>query len=248
MDLQQARKTASLLSGGTSSDDIKEMIQRCLRLERAAGSVIDFGAGKGELLGRLVESGRFSALAGTDLFPRPADLDSSVEWYQQDLNEPISFVRQFDCVICSETIEHLENPRNTFRCLDQILKPGGLLVLTMPNQESIRSYLGLIAGGHFAGFLGASYPAHITALLRLDLVRLCREVGFSPPEFHYNNSGGIPKFPHLSWQRASLGLLRGRLFSDNIAMVARKPAPPGAGRTDQDMATAEAATPAIDCS
>ena len=49
----------------------------------------------------------------------------------------------------------------------------------MPNQESIRSYAGLIFAGHFTHFLGACYPAHITALLRLDLARLCAESGFT---------------------------------------------------------------------
>ncbi len=125
-------------------------------------------------------------------------------------------------VVCSETIEHLENPRQTFRSMNQLLRPGGLLVLTMPNQESIRSLIGLILGGHFVQFLGACYPAHITALVRLDLVRLCSEAGFAPPSFSYTNCGGIPKRPSFTWQRASFGLLRGRPFSDNIAMVTRK--------------------------
>lgn len=224
MDLAEKRRIASQLSGGTSSDKIKDLVVNCLRSERAAGSLLDFGAGKGELLLRLHRSGGFEALAGMDLFPRPAELDSAIEWHQQDLNEPVSVSRQFSCVVCSETIEHLENPRHTFRCLNKLLKPGGILVLTMPNQESIRSYAGLILGGHFTNFLGACYPAHITALLRLDLIRLCIEVGLMPPSFRYTNSGGIPKLPWISWQRVSLGLLRGRLFSDNLAMVTHKPA------------------------
>ena len=226
MELAEARRVASQLSGGTSNDTIKDLVIQCLRSERATGSVVDFGAGKGELLTRLDQLGGFAALAGVDLFPQPADLSPKIEWYQRDLNEPLQIDRQFDCVICSETIEHLENPRHTFRCLDRLLKPGGLLILTMPNQESIRSYVGLLFGGHFTHFLGSCYPAHITALLRLDLRRLCQEVGFATPTFRYTNSGGIPKFPRLRWQRISLGLLRGRLFSDNIAMLTRKPSEP----------------------
>jgi len=181
------------------------------------------------LLARLDQLGWFDVLAGADLFPQPAELGPRVEWYQRDLNEPIRIDRQFDCVICSETIEHLENPRQTFRDLNQLLKPGGLLILTMPNQESIRSYVGLLLGGHFTNFLGACYPAHITALLRLDLQRLCQEAALTVPTFRYTNSGGIPKLPWLRWQKISLGLLRGRLFSDNIAMLTRKHAAPAPG-------------------
>jgi hypothetical protein len=90
----------------------------------------------------------------------------------------------------------------------------------MPNQESIRSYVGLLFGGHIIHFLASSYPAHITALLRVDLDRICVETRFT--RCVYTNVGGIPKLSWLKWPQVSLGLLRGRLFSDNLALVARK--------------------------
>ncbi len=199
---------------------------RCLDQECARGSLLDFGAGRGELLTEISQTRTFDALSGIDLFARPAALPDWIEWCEQDLNDDVDLGRHFDVVVCSETIEHLENPRHVFRCLHRLVRPGGTLILTMPNQESIRSYAGLILAGHFTQFLGDCYPAHITALVRLDLVRLSHEVGFSTPAFDYTNVGAIPKLTALSWQRASFGLLRGRLFSDNLAMRARKPSTP----------------------
>src|SRR5262249_1188938 len=148
----------------------------------ASGSLIDFGAGKGELLRSLAETGSFQTLAGIDLFERPPDLPATISWHRQDLNEAVTVGSRFDVAVCSETIEHLENPRQSFRSLYGLLRPGGTLVLTMPNQESIRSLCGLLFGGHFTLFLGACYPAHITALLRMDLVRMCSETGLSAPK------------------------------------------------------------------
>ena len=79
---------------------------------------------------------------------------------------------------------------------------------------------GIITGYHASvDCTRLGYP--ITALVRLDLARICAETGFSVPEFFYTNSGGIPKLPSVSWQAVSAGLLRGRLFSDNIGMIAR---------------------------
>lgn len=222
-DLSAARRRASELSGGTSGDTIKSLILECLAAEGARGTLLDFGAGRGELLARLSELGGYQELAGIDLFERPAALPPAVAWYQQDLNDPVGITRQFDVVICSETIEHLENPRHVFRTLRRLARPDGLILLTMPNQESIRSYLGLIFAGHFVQFLGSAYPAHITALLRLDLIRMCAEAGLAPPRFYFTNRGGIPKLPAVDWQTVSFGLLRGRLFSDNLAMIARRP-------------------------
>lgn len=223
MDLQESRRVASELSGGVSTTVIKDVVIQSLKNENAKGSVLDFGGGKGELLNRLYNLQRFESLVGVDLFPRPDNLPSEVYWHQQDLNEDIILDRQFDTIICMEVIEHLENPRHTFRCFYSLLKPGGFLIVTTPNQESIRSYAGLLFGGHFTHFLGASYPAHITPLLRLDFTRICQEVGFTPPTFKFTNQGGIPKRPQITWQQLSLGLLQGRLFSDNIVVITRRP-------------------------
>lgn len=221
MDLAEARRRASELSGGISSEPIKSLILSVLADERATGSLLDFGAGTGELLSRLQALSAFDRLAGVDLFPRPSSLAPAIGWHQQDLNDDVEAGGPFDTVVCCETIEHLENPRHVFRSLRRLLRPGGLLVLTMPNQESIRSYAGLIFAGHFTHFLGACYPAHITALLRLDLSRLCAESGFSSPAFRFTDDGAIPKLARVHWQQVSFGLLRGRWFSDNVCMVAR---------------------------
>jgi 2-polyprenyl-3-methyl-5-hydroxy-6-metoxy-1,4-benzoquinol methylase len=225
VDLADARRRASELSGGISSEPIKSLILRVLARERASGSLLDFGAGTGELLSRLHALSRFDRLAGVDLFPRPAAMPPAVEWHQQDLNDHVAIDRPFDTVICSETIEHLENPRHVFRSLRRLVRPGGLVVLTMPNQESIRSYAGLMFAGHFTHFLGACYPAHITALLRMDLARMCAETGFDPPRFEFTGDGAIPKLARVHWQQISFGLLRGRLFSDNLGMVTRAASP-----------------------
>jgi 2-polyprenyl-3-methyl-5-hydroxy-6-metoxy-1,4-benzoquinol methylase len=221
VDLAESRRRASELSGGISSEPIKSLILRLLDRERASGSLLDFGAGTGELLARLHGLSRFDRLAGIDLFPRPATLPAALDWHQQDLNDVVRVADRFDTVICSETIEHLENPRHVFRALRRLVRPGGLLILTMPNQESIRSYAGLIFAGHFTHFLGACYPAHITALVRMDLARLCAENGFAPPAFHFTDDGAIPRLATVHWQQVSFGLLRGRLFSDNVAMATR---------------------------
>lgn len=216
------RKSASQLSGGVSDESVRLMALAILQRLPMKGSLLDFGAGKGEILPRIRERFPTVTLAGADLFPRPEGLSPDIRWHQQDLNVPLPLAETFDTVISTEVIEHLENPREFFRTVGTALAPGGALVLTMPNQESLRSFACLVFGGHHAAFLGPSYPAHITALLRLDLVRICAEAGFTPPEFFYSNHGGIPRLPRISWQSLSFGLLRNRLFSDNIGMLTYK--------------------------
>lgn len=223
MNLQERRIYAAECSAGTSHSTIKSFILRLINSRHFKGRILDYGAGKGDLLELISKQGLFESLSGVDIMKRPAKLGEHIIWHQQDLNESLQIKNELtNLVICSEVIEHLENPRATFRELHRILARKGHLLLTMPNQESIRSISALLLGGHFSHFLGNSYPAHITALLKLDLERLCEETGFLPPQFYYTNSGLIPRLTRISWQRISFGLLRGRLFSDNIGMIAQK--------------------------
>ncbi len=188
-------------------------------MNQPLGRLLEFGAGTGAFAKGLEKTQLADSIVCADIMPRPGDLPEVVRWIQSDLNFPLSEPDEsFDTILSIEVIEHLENPRAVFREFHRLLRPGGRLILTTPNQESLRSLLGLLGGRHFASFLGASYPAHITALLEMDLIRICRETGFADPDFHYSNSGRIPKMTRFRWPP----FLRGRFFSDNLAMVAGK--------------------------
>ncbi|XP_055382726.1 ubiquinone biosynthesis O-methyltransferase-like [Condylostylus longicornis] len=51
---------------------------------------------------------------------------------------------QFDIVVASEVIEHVNNPETFFRHCADCVKPGGLLIITTPNRTPL-SYLLVIA-------------------------------------------------------------------------------------------------------
>lgn len=225
--LYENRYHTATLSKGISSGPIYDMVATKLNELPRDMNILEFGSGAGNLLHRIKEIGFHGKIVASDIQPRPIDVPRSIEWVVADLNDRLNIPdNSFDLIVSTEVVEHLENPRAVFREFSRLLRPTGKLILTTPNQESVRSYAALLMGGHFAGFLGASYPAHITALLRKDFERICSESGFRKPEFFYSNKGGIPKFPSISWQNISFNLLRGRLFSDNFMVVTEKPADP----------------------
>jgi len=220
--LETSRQQAAEASRGVSIEPIYDAILRTLDEFNASGSALDFGAGTGSLTRRLLQSGRFQHVLAADLLEHPPD--SNVPWIRADLNHPLPNPdASFDTVIAAEVIEHLENPRAMMRELFRLLRPGGLAVVSTPNNESWRSLLSLWLRGHYVAFLDGSYPAHITALVRKDLERIMIEAGFEPPLFRFTNHGGIPAMPATSWQAVSGGWLRGLRFSDNLIAVARKP-------------------------
>jgi 2-polyprenyl-3-methyl-5-hydroxy-6-metoxy-1,4-benzoquinol methylase len=212
-------------AGGTSGAEIKELIIRLAK--KYAGndgvhSIIDVGAGKGSLLRILQREYPHASLAAIDYLAAPNDLHN-IEWIEADLNRPPPLNRKFELVICSEVIEHVENPRNLLRYLKELISEGGHLIVTTPNQMSVRSVLSLLLYGHFVAFRDECYPAHISALLKKDMERMISESGLVHGGFYYTNQGSLPKLPRATWQSVSFGLARGAAFSDNIAFVASKP-------------------------
>lgn len=207
---------------GLSSLEIYHTCSALLKELHPEGSVLDFGSGKGQFL-KLAYSHNFRNLTGTDIMPRPADLPSEISWTQADLNQEMPFENEsFDVVVALEVIEHLENPRHMIRVLNKLLKPGGFLILSTPNNHSWRSILSFIIKGHFVSFLEKDYPAHITALTKIDLRRLVEEQNLRFVRYAYVPKGNIPGMKGLTWQKVSGGLLKGERYSDNIFIVARK--------------------------
>jgi 2-polyprenyl-3-methyl-5-hydroxy-6-metoxy-1,4-benzoquinol methylase len=222
-DLHQRRVDASAQSRGISADPIYVAIERRLEDLGAAGDLLDFGAGTGGLTSRLRASGRFRSITGADLFARADTMPADVAWLEVDLNGRLPVADgSFDVIVAAEVIEHLENPRAICRELFRLLRPGGHVLLTTPNNESWRSLVALVFRGHFVAFGDSSYPAHITALVRQDLDRALAEAGFGPRSFAFTNVGGIPGLPARTWQ-SFLGPRAGGLrFSDNVLVNARK--------------------------
>lgn len=221
--LKLQRQLASVASRGISDEPVYRAFEQVLTQLDLKGDILDFGAGMGYLVRRLQALGHFTSLTAIDLMPRPVSIDESVTWLSWDLNEAVDIPdRTFDVIVSAEVIEHLENPRAVAREWFRLLRPGGTLIFSTPNNESWRSLIALLLRGHFVYFSDTCYPAHITALLRKDIERILNEAGFSQPKFVFTNVGGIPKIPQLHWQTVSGGLLRGLRYSDSLLAIAKR--------------------------
>jgi 2-polyprenyl-3-methyl-5-hydroxy-6-metoxy-1,4-benzoquinol methylase len=206
---------------GSSSDAIYRMVGHALRARKITGAhVVDVGCGGGALW-RLLRH-EFSTYTGVDAvryesFPPEhelhlVDLDA-VEW-------PVA-PGQADLVLAVETIEHLENPWAFMRALVRIAKPGGWIVVTTPNQLSCLSLATLVVKQRFSAFQDAQYPAHKTALLENDLLRIAGESGLRQVTLVYSESGRVPLTP-FHYPRA-LARLFPRALSDNVLLMGSKP-------------------------
>ena len=173
MDDVQARARQSL---GTSDDAIYRAVRAVVSSRGGSGVLADVGCGRGALWTHLRP--HFTRGIAFDAL-RYDGLPNDVEFHAVDLDRgplPVD-PASVDVVVAVETIEHLENPRAFVRELTRITRPGGLVVITTPNQRSLLSLLTLLATGEFSAFRENSYPAHRTALLEIDLRRILGECG-----------------------------------------------------------------------
>lgn len=223
MELKEHRKKASDLSLGSSHEVIYKKAIELLDEYADLSSHLDFGSGQGTLLKR-IDEGRNVQLTGADLMGKPEGYPERISWSEADLNDKMPFQdNHFTSISAIEIIEHLENPRHVFRELLRILKPKGTLVMSTPNNESMRSMVSFWKRGHFVAFTDRDYPAHITALNRKDLQRAADEAGFELVTWAYSDFGCLPGVTSMSWQNISFGALKGLRYSDNLFVVLRKP-------------------------
>jgi 2-polyprenyl-3-methyl-5-hydroxy-6-metoxy-1,4-benzoquinol methylase len=205
---------------GGSSDPVYQMVAKALNQLNSGGILVDVGCGSGRLWSFVGD--RVDRYLGVDVV-RYDGLPEGIEFIPFDLDSgKVSLSEGIADIVCAvEVIEHLENPRAFVRELVRLVKPGGFVIVTTPNQLSLLSKLTFILKNQFNAFQEAPglYPAHITALLEIDLIRIFTESGLTNIQINYSNVGRIPFTPWHWPKRLGLG---DRSFSDNLFCIGKK--------------------------
>jgi SAM-dependent methyltransferase len=213
----EARARQSL---GASDAVIYRMVHVALEGRHDGGGLlVDVGCGAGLLWPVL--QGIFARYVGVDVV-RYEDFPPGAEFRQIDLDNGATPLPDgcADVAASVETIEHLENPRALVRELVRLARPRGWVVVTTPNQLSLLSLLTLVVKHRFAAFQDVHYPAHLTALLEVDLTRIAAECGLSEICITYSLQGRIVLTP---WHYPKfLSKLFPRALSDNLLLIGRK--------------------------
>jgi SAM-dependent methyltransferase len=116
-----------------------EIVRRCLRLKPRA-RVVDIGSGQGDLAAMLTAEYPKTELVGLELSAEGVSIAAAkvpvARFVQRDLlaDEPVSdeLAGFGDFAVCSEVLEHVDDPPRLLRNARAYLAPGCRVVITVP--------------------------------------------------------------------------------------------------------------------
>ena len=142
-------------------------IYRLLQAEKM-DTVLEVGCGAGNVLGNL-DCGR---AIGVDLSPDLLQIARTKQYRApcqllQSFGEDLPLESgSIDKVVCTEVLEHVQQPRRICAEVNRILKPGGRFVFSVPNESSINAVKALMRRSRFDRVLnfvsGYKFPTDMT--------------------------------------------------------------------------------------
>lgn len=132
----------------------KVISQVCKNLSRPL-SLLDMGCGKGYLLSRLAEEYRRRGwdpadhLVGVDIDLTGFSAEG-IPHREVDLNKPLPFEDgSLDIVLAVEVLEHTRAPYLLLEEVHRVLRPGGMLIFSVPNVMHALSRVSFLFNGHY---------------------------------------------------------------------------------------------------
>lgn len=195
-----------------------------LRHLESAEKILDIGCGAGGVYAPgLLRSARH--VAGIDLAPlalRHARA-KGIAAAAADLQQRLPFAdASFDGILANEVLEHLFAPHEAVREMARLLKPNGVVVLSVPNIAHFPNRLRMLGGK----FVGGGLPAtanepwrdpHIRFFTPDSLRRMVDANGFEVTHEYGNGAAVLREFPGVSRVlRRAAGKERLRQLSDPL--------------------------------
>jgi 2-polyprenyl-3-methyl-5-hydroxy-6-metoxy-1,4-benzoquinol methylase len=155
-----------------------------------ASRVLEIGCGAGTTLEHLKASGLCDWTAGVELFPAAAEdarqcVDLVYEGNIETLELPGIAAGSLDLVLCLDVLEHLVDPWQVVARLRSLLKPGGLLIASLPNVQHHTVTLPLLLRGEWTyGGFGLLDRTHLRFFTRKTAIQLLESSGMRVDAVH----------------------------------------------------------------
>lgn len=141
------------------------------------GHLIDLPCGTGYLSTRAAEQGW--RVTPCDLGPTLWQGDPATHVVAADMNGALPLPdATADAVACCEGLEHIENPWHVLREFRRVLRPGGQLVISLPNTVDLRQRFRMLRRGYWGHYF-PRVPDHINHMGVFALCHALLRTGFT---------------------------------------------------------------------
>ena len=145
-------------------------------VQHPPGMLLDVGCGNGDML--IVARQLGWRAIGIELDPAAvrAARSRGLEVLEGSYERLTELGAEFDCVVCAHVLEHVHDPKNMLQKMADVLKPGGILLLSLPNATSqMRRHFG-------DDWRGLEAPRHLTIPSMRQLKATLCSMGFAVSE------------------------------------------------------------------
>jgi 2-polyprenyl-3-methyl-5-hydroxy-6-metoxy-1,4-benzoquinol methylase len=153
-----------------------------LRLVGTNKDVLDLGCGHGYFSREL--SKRKNRIVGIDILPEPHERDVFDQYIQADLNDrdldlaALVDGRRFDVVLLPDVLEHLNEPERLLKACKAVLRPHGIVIISLPNVANITVRASLLMGRFDYTERGILDKTHVRFFTRKTARALVESSGF----------------------------------------------------------------------
>lgn len=153
-------------------------------------ALLEFGCGRSFRLTRLLGD-RFARRFATDLEDLHSREIAAEVVFRRCTPDNIPFDDgQFDVVVTRSVMEHVDNPEQTFGELARVTKPGGRVLMNLPNKWDYVSVLARLTGRYKSAILKnvvrtrwEDFPVSYRCNTRRSLKRFANDAGFAVEQF-----------------------------------------------------------------
>jgi SAM-dependent methyltransferase len=145
-------------------------------------SCLEVGCGNGATLRAVREHNPGAWLAGIEYeseMARQIEADQVLVGDVESLD--LSVLRSpFDAILCLDVLEHLRDPWGLTRHLAELLRPGGVMIASIPNVAHYSIIVGLLQGRWTYAPYGILDRTHLRFFTRDTAIDLLRQAGLTP--------------------------------------------------------------------
>jgi len=207
--------------------DISPAMRSLLERECSGQSVLDFGGGDGERYGRLVRE-QAAKYAVADVSPAVLAARKELGDLPIALDELPNYESAFDVALMLEVAEHLVDPVAGLKAAVSAVRPGGRIIVSVPNAFSLVNRLRMLAGRLPAsgvgapGLAGKTYLApHIRFFDERSLRALASDAHIGVDALL---ADGRDFGPHPRLQRVGIRLEKpSALWTNTLVLLGRRP-------------------------